>query len=48
VDAIAIGGGTWTINPEDTRGLLMGGVLARESHARSARKCSGFATKPSD
>jgi putative membrane protein len=30
VDAIAIGGGTWTINPEDTLRLLMGGVLPLE------------------
>ncbi len=30
VDAIAIGGGTWTINPDDTLGLLLGGVLPLE------------------
>lgn len=33
VDAIAIGGGTWTINPEDTLGLLLGGVLPLEEFA---------------
>ncbi len=30
VDAIAIGGGTWTINPGDTLGVLLGGVLPLE------------------